>query len=203
MELRSLSAGESHGQAMTAILEGIPSGLQINIEEIDLELSRRQRGYGRVKRMEIERDRVKILSGVKLGKTMGSPICLMIKNKDWDNWKEIMSPFPEATELPERMTRPRPGHADLTRLIKYRHKDLRDILALYKPIKSVDIETKKLFEASVERSDVCAVPAASVIGESVVAFEIARAFLERYAGDSVDQIKKSWEEDQNYLRTFS
>ncbi|MBN2373574.1 chorismate synthase [bacterium] len=387
MGLRYLSAGESHGKALTAIIEGIPSLIKLKAEEIDEELARRQKGYGRGKRMQIEKDRVKIISGVRLGKTIGSPICLMIENKDWDNWQNIMSLVPDAAKMENRMTRPRPGHADLAGLIKYRHDDLRDILerasaretairvavgavckallrefdiriishviqigdvraenipddpnkiwknaeksplrcsdinseikmmakidkarqlgdslggifeilaigvpvglgsyvsydrrldgrlaqslmsipaikgvqigmgfdsaskygsqvhdeifyqedkgfyrktnraggmeggvtngqpicvqaamkpipTLYKPLKSVDIVTKKPFDASVERSDICAVPAASVIGESCVAFEIARAFLERYGGDNLEQTKKAWQEDQDYLKAF-
>ncbi len=387
MGLRYLTAGESHGQAIAAILEGIPSGLEVRADRIDHELARRQKGYGRGKRMEIENDHIKILSGIRWGRTTGSPICLIIENRDWDNWKDTMSPSFEEVKPYSRMTRPRPGHADLTGFIKYRLEDIRDVIerasaretaqrvavgaickifleefgvkiishviqigdikaeeipkdpsviwkkaeispvrcadekaekkmieridkakesgdslggvyeivgtgvpiglgsyvssekrldgrlakavmsipaikgvqiglgfdsaflpgsrvhdeifyepergffrktnnaggleggmsngepiliqavmkpipTLYNPLRSVDILTKKPFEASVERSDICAVPSASVVGESVTAFEIAQAFLERYAGDSINQLKSSWKEDQNYLKTL-
>ena len=125
--LRFLNAGESHGPALTAIIEGIPSNLRISSEYINKELARRQRGYGRGGRMKIEKDKVEILSGVRFGYTLGSPITLMIKNKDWENWKDIMAVEGEPTEKRE-IVHPRPGHADLVGGIKYGFKDLRNVL---------------------------------------------------------------------------
>ncbi|SHE60260.1 chorismate synthase [Desulforamulus putei DSM 12395] len=374
--LRFLTAGESHGPALTAIVEGMIAGLPITREYINEQLARRQGGYGRGGRMKIEKDQVRFLSGVRGGRTTGSPITLQIVNKDWDNWSDIMAPGPEA-HLHERVvTRPRPGHADLSGAIKYRHEDIRNVLerssaretaarvavgtlarclleelgveivgfvrrigsveavieedlgtselqkrtarsqllcpdpqaeeamvkeidrarengdslggifeiraygvpvglgshvhwdrkldsrlagavmgiqaikgveigmgfgtaavpgsqvhdeiyyspdrgfyrntnraggieggmsngepvvvraamkpipTLYKPLLSVDLKTREPFEASVERSDVCAVPAACVVGEAVVAWELACAMMEKFGGDSLEEIKE-------------
>lgn len=120
MTLRFLTAGESHGQWITAILEGIPAGLKISTEEINFELTRRQKGYGRGPRMQtIEKDKVEITSGLRYGQTIGSPLTLVIANKDWEGRKGQFLPL---------ITRPRPGHADLAGLVKYRREDIRDIL---------------------------------------------------------------------------
>jgi len=126
--LRFLTAGESHGKGLTAILEGIPANLELTPEHINRDLERRQKGYGRGGRMKIERDRVQILSGVRFGKTLGSPITLWIENRDWENWKDKMSPEGEPPESVVPFTRPRPGHADLAGGIKYNQRDLRNIL---------------------------------------------------------------------------
>ncbi len=126
--LRFLTAGESHGRGLTAILEGIPANLELKPEHINSDLERRQRGYGRGGRMKIEKDRVQILSGVRFGKTIGSPITLWIENRDWENWREKMSPEGEPPESVVPFTRPRPGHADLPGGIKYNQRDLRNIL---------------------------------------------------------------------------
>lgn len=126
--IRFLTAGESHGPQLTVIIEGIPAGLALAAEEIDRWLARRQQGYGRGDRMAIERDRVEMVAGVRGGRTLGSPIALIIRNRDWPHWQEIMAPGPEA-RLEERVvTRPRPGHADLAGGMKYRHGDLRNVL---------------------------------------------------------------------------
>ncbi len=117
--LRFLDAGESHGKCLLGIIEGFPAGLSINEENINLNLKRRQGGYGRGERMKIEQDRVEILSGLVEGKTIGSPLGLMIKNKDWENWQE--------KEYPP-LTIPRPGHADFAGAIKYGFKDVRKVL---------------------------------------------------------------------------
>lgn len=126
--LRYLTGGESHGKGLIGIIEGFPANLKIDINFINNELRRRQMGYGRGGRMKIEKDKVEILSGIRNGKTIGSPITLFIKNKDWENWKGIMSI--EETNLDENeiITRPRPGHADLAGAIKYNHLDIRNIL---------------------------------------------------------------------------
>ncbi len=117
--LRYLTAGESHGKGLLGILDGIPSGLTLKDEYINKELKRRQAGFGRGKRMEIEKDEVEIIAGITSGITIGSPIGLLIRNRDWDNWKDA---------IPTPITRPRPGHADLSGAIKYGHRDIRDVL---------------------------------------------------------------------------
>ncbi|MCK5594907.1 chorismate synthase [bacterium] len=344
--LRYLTAGESHGQSLTSILEGMPAGLRINKTAINRELARRQSGYGRGKRMQIEHDTVQITSGLRRGLTLGSPITMTIKNKDWQNWKN---------ESP--ITNPRPGHADLAGMLKYNQLDIRNILerssaretaarvavgavaknllskfgievtscvceiggvdenkelmrekidhaqkngdslggifevtvknvpvglgshvhwdrkldgrlarclmsiqgikgveiglgfavskspgskvhdeitydcnferktnnaggieggisngedivirgamkpipTLKKALNSIDIITKKPVKAKVERSDVCAVYAASVVGEAVVAFEIANAMCEKFGGDSIKEMKRNY---NSYMRAM-
>jgi chorismate synthase len=379
-----ITAGESHGKGLTAILEGVPAGLPLHVDDMNRDLGRRQVGYGRGGRMQIEKDRVEIHAGVRHGETLGSPIALFIKNLDWVNWEQIMSEDPEIRDEGRSVTRPRPGHADLAGGIKYRQRDLRNVLerssaretavrvavgavarrflqefgievishvveiggigialekfltvkkiravaemsdlrcvdsnaadkirkiidravkegdslggvfevivsgvpvglgshvhysrklnsrlagavmsiqaikgvevgigfeasrrpgsevhdeifhskakgfyrktnraggieggisngenivlraamkpipTLIKPLRSVDIETKRAFKASVERSDVCAVPAAGVIAEAVVAFELARAMVEKFGGDSLSEMKWNYE---NYVKT--
>jgi chorismate synthase len=350
--LRILTAGESHGLGITAILEGIPANLEISPEEINQELARRQQGYGRGDRQKIENDKVSILSGIRHGLTLGSPITLFIENKDFQNWKQVMSPVPAAEKI-EPVTKLRPGHADFAGVNKYNHKDIRNILerasarstaaqvaagaickkflaqfkifieskivsvenieinnsclndqakaridqakaegdslggifeiivknppiglgshiqpdlkldgklagallslnaikgvevglgfesarlpgsqvqdemffekksvvhhtnhaggieggisngeeiilkaamkpipTMTKPLKTVDLHNKKETEAHVERSDVCAIESAAVIGEAIVAFEIAKAFLEKFGGDSMEEISR-------------
>lgn len=392
--LRYLTAGESHGPQLTAIVEGMPAGLHLSEETINTDLARRQCGYGRGGRMLIEKDTVEILSGVRWGETIGSPITLCVRNRDWVNWQEKMSPDERHRDDGIRVTRARPGHADLPGAMKYGHHDVRNILerssaretavrvavgsvakaflssfgisvsgfvaeiggikanrpdlplaalrelaakselftwdpdvegemkalidrmkdggdtlggivevivsgvpvglgshvqwdrkldarlamavmsiqaikgveigigfdaarnpgsrvhdeiyydsaridggeasgfyrktnnaggieggisngeeivvraamkpipTLYKPLRSVDIVTKEPFEATVERSDVCAVPAASVVAEAVVAIEIANMFLENFGCDSIDEIRRNFEGYLDYLRTF-
>ncbi len=386
--MRYITAGESHGPQLTTILEGIPAQLSLVAEDINEELARRQKGHGRGRRMQIEKDQVQILSGVRHGKTLGSPVTLVVKNDDWTHWTKIMGIEPLESEQDEedikrKITRPRPGHADLVGAIKYGHRDMRNVLerssarettvrvaagavakkllaelgitvaghvleiggvkaenisynsleelkersekspvrcldevaeqkmmtaidkakedgdsiggvvevivdglpagigsythydlkldakiaaaivsinafkgvefgigfeaarrpgsqvhdeiiwneeqgysrktnnlggfeggmttgmpivvrgvmkpipTLYKPLQSVDIDTKEVFEASIERSDSCAVPAASVVAEAVVAWEIAQAIVEQFGKDRIDQIKEniaSWNE---------
>lgn len=383
--LRFLTAGESHGPALTAIIEGVPAGLRLTGADINRQLVRRQGGYGRGARMKIESDTVRFLSGVRGGQTLGSPITLQIENKDWLNWSEVMAPEPDGRIQERVVTRPRPGHADLAGVIKYRHKDIRNVLerssaretaarvavgsvarrlleelgitvvgqvvrigrvpapagelsleelrdrlagslllcadpgaerqmmaeidrarkagdtlggifvisayglpaglgsyahwdrkldgrlaaavmsiqavkgveiglgfaaaeqtgalvqdeifyeesrgfyrrtnhaggieggvtngevlvlraamkpipTLYRPLQSVDIITKKPWEASIERSDVCAVPAACVIGEAVTAWELAVACLEKCGGDSLAELKDNWRRYLSYIR---
>jgi chorismate synthase len=392
--LRYLTAGESHGPQLTTIVEGIPAGLPLTEETINIDLARRQCGYGRGGRMQIEKDTVEILSGVRWGETIGSPVTLSVKNRDWVNWKEKMSPYVKYRDDKIRVTRSRPGHADLSGAMKYGHHDVRNVLerssaretavrvavgsvarallaqfgisvcgfvvelggitakrpdlsldslqklaakselftwdanaevemkalidrmketgdtiggvvevivsgipvglgshvqwdrkldarlamavmsiqaikgveigigfeaarnpgsqvhdeiyfdstrlltgeacgfyrktnnaggieggisngeevvvraamkpipTLYKPLRSVDIMTKESFEAAVERSDVCAVPAASVVVEAVVAIEVANAFLEKFGGDSIGETGRNFENYCDYLKTF-
>jgi chorismate synthase len=125
--LRWMTAGESHGPRLTAVLEGVPSGLAVLAEDIDADLARRQRGYGRGGRMKIETDRVEIVGGVRGGETLGSPLALSITNRDHANWLDRMSPAPMPA-TPEALTRPRPGHADLSGGLKHDRHDLRDVL---------------------------------------------------------------------------
>ncbi|WP_078413560.1 chorismate synthase [Priestia abyssalis] len=390
--MRYLTAGESHGPQLTTILEGIPAGLSLVAEDINTELARRQKGHGRGRRMQIEKDTVEILSGVRHGYTLGSPITLVVENNDWKHWTKIMGSEPiaddELEEVKRKISRPRPGHADLNGAIKYGHRDMRNVLerssarettvrvaagavakkllqqlgikvaghvleiggiqannpvynsleelevvteespvrcfdkeaelkmmqaiddakkngdsiggvvevivegmpvgvgsyvqydrkldakiaaavmsvnafkgvefgigfeaarlpgsqvhdeilwneqegytrktnnlggleggmsngmpivvrgvmkpipTLYKPLKSVDIETKEEFEASIERSDSCAVPAASVVAEAVVAWEIANAIVEQFGQDRMDLIADNVEKMRSYAREF-
>lgn len=125
--IRFLTAGESHGQALVGILEGLPSGLAISEEVIAADLARRQMGHGRGGRMKIEKDRARILSGVRFGKTLGSPIALLLENRDWTNWEKRMAVEAVDSEVKE-VTVPRPGHADLAGAIKYGHHDIRNVL---------------------------------------------------------------------------
>ncbi|MBA3965812.1 MAG: chorismate synthase [Nitrospirales bacterium] len=385
--LRYLNAGESHGRGLMAVVEGVPSGLPVTAEEINADLIRRQGGYGRGGRMRIEKDRIEFICGVRKGKTLGNPLGLLIWNKDWENWKDIMASEPGPPSTERVVTRPRPGHADLVGAIKYGHRDIRNVLekasaretairvaiggvaksllaqfdirvvsytmdiggvaapspndplmayehaeqsdvrchdpetakkmieqiraakhkgdslggifevvvtnvpiglgtyaqwdrrlsarlafaamsiqamkgveigmgfesarrfgsevhddiyfdkatgqfirksnnaggleggitngqpivlrvamkpiaTLYTPKDSVDIETKEPFEATVERSDICTVPAAGVVGEAVIAYEMANALIEKFGGDTLDEMKKSFEAYQEYVRTF-
>src|SRR4051794_16059377 len=141
MPLRFTTAGESHGPALVSILEGLPAGLRLLADDVNTELARRQQGYGRGRRMQIEKDTVEFLAGVRAGETIGSPIAMLIQNRDWKNWQEIMDPAPRDTDVSmpadageqrqlrkRAVTRVRPGHADLTGLLKYDREDARDIL---------------------------------------------------------------------------
>ena len=128
--LRFTTAGESHGIALVSIIEGMVAGLPLVAADIDVDLARRQQGYGRGRRMKIESDHAEFLSGVRAGETLGSPIAVLIHNKDWKNWQEIMDPAPREGD-PERkrpVTRPRPGHVDLSGMLKYDRSDARDVL---------------------------------------------------------------------------
>ncbi|MEK4511570.1 chorismate synthase [Paenibacillus sp. FSL K6-2524] len=378
MSLRYLSAGETHGPQLTAIIEGLPSNLELDFEALNFELARRQKGYGRGRRMQIEKDTVSIVGGVRHGYTTGAPVALVVENNDWKHWQKIMNiePIEGSDEEKRRVHRPRPGHADLNGGLKYNLKDLRNVLerssaretairvacgavakqflehfgikiagqvtrigeieapphnlsidemrrvteessvrvvdaetekkmeayidqikadgdsiggivecivegvpiglgshvqydrkldgriaqavmsinafkgveigigfeagtlpgskvhdeilhndelgyhrgsnrlggfeggmtngmpivvrgvmkpipTLYKPLQSIDIDTKEPFTAQVERSDACAVPAASVVLEHVVSWEIAKAFLEKFGGDSIEEIERN------------
>lgn len=383
MSLRFLTAGETHGPQLTTIIEGLPSNLELDFEALNFQLHRRQKGYGRGRRMQIEKDTAQILGGVRHGYTTGAPIALVVQNNDWKHWQNIMNvePIEGNDEVKRRVHRPRPGHADLNGGLKYNLKDLRNVLerssarettvrvavgaiarqflaqfgvkvagqvirigeieapphnlsidelierteassvrvvdeetekkmeayidqikkegdsiggiveciiegvpvglgshvqydrkldgriaqgvmsinafkgvevgigfeagqlpgsqvhdeimysedrgyhratnrlggfeggmtngmpivvrgvmkpipTLYKPLQSVDIDTKEAFTAQVERSDACAVPAASVVMEHVVTWEVAKAFLEKFGGDSMEEIHANY---QNYL----
>ena len=127
---RFTTAGESHGRSLVAVIEGLPAGLPLDVERVNLELERRQWGYGRGGRMKIERDRAEIMSGVRHGLTLGSPLAFVIENKDWANWSEVMAIEPRdlPTEKSRRVKRPRPGHADLAGGQKFGARDLRNVL---------------------------------------------------------------------------
>ncbi len=128
--MRYITAGESHGPELTAIIEGLPAGMPLSAEDINTELARRQTGYGRGGRMLIETDHVRITSGVRHGKTLGSPVTLVVENKDFKNWTKVMGlePVTEKEAKMRRVARPRPGHADLVGGMKYHHSDLRNVL---------------------------------------------------------------------------
>jgi chorismate synthase len=173
--IRFLTAGESHGKALMVIVEGIPSNLKITKEYFDFNLRRRQAGYGRGLRMKIESDTVEIISGIRFGKTIGSPIGLLIKNNDWDNWTELMaSEIPQANFRYDRITIPRPGHADLVGVQKYNFDDIRN---------------------SIERSS------ARETAARVAAGTVARKFLEEFGikvGSFVESIGGIYSK-KNYL----
>jgi chorismate synthase len=385
--LRYLNGGESHGKYLVAILEGVPAGLPLTPDMINHDLARRQKGYGRGGRMRVEEDRIEFACGVRKGQTIGNPIGLLIANKDWENWKDLMAVEPGPVPPEKVVTRPRPGHADLVGAIKYGHLDIRNVLekasaretairvavggvakallshfgmrvisytveiggiaakrcddpveayeraeasdvrspdpeagakmveqirtakhrgdtlggvfevvvtnppiglgsyaqwdrrlsarlamaamsiqamkgveigmgfeaarrfgsevhdeiyydhtrrefvrktnnaggleggitngqpivirvamkpisTLYSPKKSVDIVTKEPFDATVERSDICTVPAAGVVGEAVVAFEMANALIEKFGGDSLEEMKRNFAAYQAYVKAF-
>lgn len=130
--MRYLTAGESHGPQLTTIIEGLPAGMPLTSEDINFELARRQKGHGRGRRMQIEKDTVQIGSGVRHGYTLGSPVSLIVQNDDWKHWTKIMGQEPlesgDDEEIKRKITRPRPGHADLNGGIKYGHRDLRNVL---------------------------------------------------------------------------
>ncbi|MBE4910285.1 chorismate synthase [Bacillus luteolus] len=130
--MRYLTAGESHGPQLTTIIEGVPAGLPITAEDINEDLARRQKGHGRGRRMLIEKDQVQILSGIRHGKSLGSPITLVVENNDWKHWTNIMGIEPleeiQDDEIKRKITRPRPGHADLNGALKYGHRDMRNVL---------------------------------------------------------------------------
>ena len=126
--IRYFTAGESHGPALSAIVEGMPAGVPISSEEINAQLARRQQGHGRGGRMKIETDKAEVLSGIRFGKTIGSPIALVIKNRDWENWTSTMAQFEKPDEEITKITIPRPGHADLAGRIKYGFDDIRPVI---------------------------------------------------------------------------
>ena len=132
MTFRFTTAGESHGRGLVGILEGIPAGLPVSAADVDVELKRRMGGYGRGARMKIESDRIEWLAGVRAGETLGSPIAMLIWNRDWEHWQDVMAPEADAAPDPQgrrrQVTRPRPGHADLAGSLKYDRVDARDIL---------------------------------------------------------------------------
>lgn len=128
MHFRFTTAGESHGKGLLALVEGVPAGLPLDASAVDRDLARRMQGYGRGARMKIEQDTVEFLAGVRAGETLGSPIAMLIRNRDWEHWADIMAPEAGAGPRRRAVTRPRPGHADLAGVLKYDRTDARDIL---------------------------------------------------------------------------
>ncbi len=130
--MRYITAGESHGPQLTTLIEGLPAGMPLSEEDINKHLARRQKGYGRGRRMQIEKDTVEITAGIRHGRTLGSPVALQVKNRDWTHWTHVMGiePIDEKAEdeIKRKITRPRPGHADLNGGMKYGHRDLRNVL---------------------------------------------------------------------------
>lgn len=122
-----MTAGESHGKGLIGIIEGLPSNLELSLDRVNHDLARRQKGYGRGGRMKIEKDSIEVISGVRGGRTIGSPLSFIIQNKDFDSWKEYMSPF-SINKTDRRVTEPRPGHADLAGALKYNFADIRNVL---------------------------------------------------------------------------
>ena len=189
--IRFTTAGESHGRAIVAILEGVPAGLPLAASDIDADLARRMLGHGRGARMKIESDRVQILSGVRSGETIGSPITLVVENQDYENWRAVMAVEASAEPPRRRFRRPRPGHADLVGTLKY---DRRGVPAASSARTTGRVAAKAgsrrashwwpaTAKAPAERSDVTAVPAMAVIAEAMAALVLADAYAEKFGGD--------------------
>src|SRR5438876_707987 len=272
--LRFQTAGESHGQALLAFLSGLPAGLRVDFAYIDRDLKRRQGGYGRGGRMKIECDAAQFLSGVRHGHTIGSPITILIENRDWKNWSEAMAveDRPETRAKYKPLSPPRPGHADLAGCLKFNFREARYVLerasaretaarvaagalaklflkefgievashvvavgdvalcqdnapfekvmalrdredivvrgylkpisTLRQPLESVDFETKETVKAAYERSDVCVVPAGGVAGEAMVALVVARALLDKFGGDSLEETRRNFEAYREQVTRF-
>lgn len=166
-KFRFLTAGESHGKCLTAIIEGMPSGVSIDIEFINSELQRRQKGYGRGERMKIENDTVEITSGVRFGKTLGSPITLVIKNRDFESWQKVMSTAPEDITDDKAFSTFRPGHADYAGSIKYNQKDLRNILERSSARKTaVDVAVGAIAKSLLKELNITGVSKVTQIGSA-------------------------------------
>jgi chorismate synthase len=191
--LRYLSSGESHGRGLTAIIEGLPSNMPISIEAVDQMLFERQQGKGRGGRMRIEKDSVEVLSGIRGGYTLGSPMCLFIQNRDWDNWKNIMK---AEGEVPAEgsLKRPRPGHADLAGAIKYNHRDIRNVLerasaretAIRTAVGAVAMQMISFFGIDVDSSVISVAGTLLPDGQNIRARQMEEAVrAAREAGDTV------------------
>ena len=166
-KFRFLTAGESHGKCLTAIIEGMPSGVSIDIEFINSELQRRQKGYGWGERMKIENDTVEITSGVRFGKTLGSPITLVIKNRDFESWQKVMSTAPEDITDDKAFSTFRPGHADYAGSIKYNQKDLRNILERSSARKTaVDVAVGAIAKSLLKELNITGVSKVTQIGSA-------------------------------------
>jgi len=177
---RFTTAGESHGRALVALVEGLPAGLPVDLEAVNRELERRQWGYGRGGRMKIERDRAEVISGLRHGLTLGSPVALLIENKDWPNWADVMAPDPRevAEAKARRVRRPRPGHADLAGGLKYGARDLRDIL-----------------ERASARETAARVACGALARQLLARFGVEiRSHVVQLGGHPTEPVEASWEE---------
>lgn len=176
--LRYFTAGESHGPCLTTIIEGVPAGFDIDIEKVNHDLWRRQQGYGRGGRMLIEKDEVQVRSGLRWGKTLGSPVTFGIDNRDWKNWTKKMSPYAEDEGQAIPVKKPRPGHADLTGVLKYGHSDIRNIL-----------------ERASARETVSRVAVGSFCKQIIEPFSVkVRGYLRSLGGIEADVDGKSYDE---------
>ena len=184
-KFRFLTAGESHGKCLTAIIEGIPAGFEIDPAFINAELKRRQGGYGRGARMNIENDTVEITSGVRFGKTLGSPVTLVIQNKDWENWQKIMSIYEKDFTDEKSFSKCRPGHADYAGSIKYGVKDLRDILERSSARKTaIEVAVGAVAKQILKQFDITCSSKILQIGNAIENFE-AEIDRAREAGDTL------------------
>lgn len=184
-KFRFLTAGESHGKCLTAIIEGIPAGFEIYPAFINAELKRRQGGYGRGARMNIENDTVEITSGVRFGKTLGSPVTLVIQNKDWENWQKIMSIYEKDFTDEKSFSKCRPGHADYAGSIKYGVKDLRDILERSSARKTaIEVAVGAVAKQILKQFDITCSSKILQIGNAIENFE-AEIDRAREAGDTL------------------
>src|SRR5918994_4234372 len=185
--LRFLTAGESHGQALVVTVDGMPAGLEIDIDALNAQLRRRQGGYGRGRRMQIETDRAEILAGVRHGTTTGAPIALLIRNRDWVNWQQTMHVEAERPEdatgaRKADVTRPRPGHADLAGAIKYGHDDIRNVLERASARETAArVAAGSLARQLLGRFNVHLVSHVSAIGDVVIPPERSVSFAEAAA----------------------
>lgn len=195
--MRYLTAGESHGPQLTTIIEGLPSLLPITAEQINYDLKRRQGGHGRGRRMQIEKDTVEIVGGVRHGKTLGSPVALVVKNDDWVHWTKIMGaePLPEdidPSEIKRQITRPRPGHADLVGGIKYGHRDLRNVLERSSARETtVRVAVGSVAKALLKELGI------HVVGYVTEIYNV-KADTSKIAGKSVEEIREIVENDPCY-----
>lgn len=176
--IRYLSAGESHGPELTVIIEGFPSQLTVSKAQIDDQLRRRQQGYGRGRRMQIETDTVEVTSGIRFGKTLGTPITMHVVNRDFKNWTDRMSVWENAPDNLKEVTRPRPGHADLAGAIKYDHEDIRNVL-----------------ERASARNTATMVAAGALAKQLLAEFGIlVTAHVVELGGETVTSIPENWDE---------
>jgi len=206
--LRFLTAGESHGQALVMTLDGMPAGLQVDIDALNAQLRRRQGGHGRGRRMQIESDRAEILAGVRHGVTTGAPIALLIRNRDWVNWQQTMyveREMPEDASGTKRadVTRPRPGHADLAGALKYGHSDVRDVLERASARETAArVAAGSLARQLLAAFDIRLASHVSAIGDVVIAADRLVSFEEANALDDNSPLRCVDEELQQRLIAY-
>ena len=206
--LRFLTAGESHGQALVMTLDGMPAGLQVDIDALNAQLRRRQGGHGRGRRMQIESDRAEILAGVRHGVTTGAPIALLIRNRDWVNWQQTMyveREMPEDASGTKRadVTRPRPGHADLAGALKYGHSDVRDVLERASARETAArVAAGSLARQLLAAFDIRLASHVSAIGDVVIAADRVVSFEEANALDDNSPLRCVDEELQQRMIAY-